>query len=71
MQLFRLVKGEAAAYLAKPLWLVFAGGAAIGLPTGILGAVLILLDQKEFKRVYNVKVGTGELWFSGLALERP
>lgn len=37
MLLFRRVKEEDAAYLAKPLWLVFASGAGVGLLTGILG----------------------------------
>ena len=37
MLLFRRVKEEDEAYLAKPLWLVFASGAGVGLLTGILG----------------------------------
>jgi hypothetical protein len=71
MRLFRQVKGEDAGYPAKLLWLVFASGAGVGLLTGILGAVLIPLDQKGFKIVYNVSGGTGAWRDSGLALERP
>ena len=37
MLLFRRVQEEGAAYLAKPLWLVFLSGAGVGLLTGILG----------------------------------
>jgi uncharacterized membrane protein YfcA len=37
MLLFRRVKEEDTAYLAKPLWLIFVSGAGVGLLTGILG----------------------------------
>jgi hypothetical protein len=37
MLLFRRAKDDKAAYIAKPLWLVFVSGAGIGLLTGILG----------------------------------
>jgi uncharacterized membrane protein YfcA len=37
MLLFGRAREEDAAYIAKPLWLVFASGAGVGLLTGILG----------------------------------
>jgi uncharacterized membrane protein YfcA len=37
MLLFRRAKEDGTAYVAKPLWMVFANGAVVGLLTGILG----------------------------------
>jgi len=37
MLLFHRAKDDEAAYIAKPLWLVFVTGAGVGLLTGILG----------------------------------
>jgi uncharacterized protein len=37
MLLLRRAQEESAAYIARPLWLVIAGGAGVGLLTGVLG----------------------------------